>query len=45
VTHAAHPATPRGITTLLETMNTELEAHMLKEEGILFPMMRWGAIR
>jgi regulator of cell morphogenesis and NO signaling len=42
VAHAAHPATPRGIATLLETMNGELEAHMLKEEGILFPMMRRG---
>jgi regulator of cell morphogenesis and NO signaling len=27
---------------MLETMNQELEAHMLKEEGIRFPMMRQG---
>lgn len=42
VAHAAHPAAPRGIATLLETLNGELEAHTLKEEGILFPMMRQG---
>jgi regulator of cell morphogenesis and NO signaling len=40
--HKAHPAVPRGLADLLETMAAELEDHMLKEEQILFPMMRRG---
>jgi regulator of cell morphogenesis and NO signaling len=38
--HAAHPAVPAGLTQLLQTMRDELEAHMHKEEQILFPLMR-----
>lgn len=40
--HKAHPAAPHGLADLLETMAGELEDHMLKEEQILFPMMRRG---
>ena len=40
--HKAHPAAPHGLADLLQTMAGELEDHMLKEEQILFPMMRRG---
>jgi len=40
--HSRHPENPRGIMALLEQINGELEAHMLKEESVLFPMMRRG---
>lgn len=40
--HAAHPAVPHGIAALLVGLADELEAHMQKEEQILFPMMRRG---
>jgi len=40
--HAQHPAMPRGIAALLQGLADELEAHMQKEEQILFPMMRRG---
>lgn len=40
--HKDHPAAPFGIAALLERMSTELESHMLKEENILFPLMRRG---
>jgi regulator of cell morphogenesis and NO signaling len=40
--HKDHPAVPRGLATLLDRMNEELEQHMQKEEQILFPMMRRG---
>lgn len=42
VAHAEHPAVPRGIAGLLAELTEELDAHMLKEEQILFPMMRRG---
>ncbi|MDF3936125.1 iron-sulfur cluster repair protein YtfE [Pseudomonas citronellolis] len=41
-THAAHPHCPRGLTRLLERMQEELEAHMCKEEHILFPWLGQG---
>ncbi len=40
--HKTHPAMPRGLADLLEKMAAELEAHMRKEEQILFPLMRKG---
>jgi regulator of cell morphogenesis and NO signaling len=40
--HKSHPAVPRGLADLLETMGGELEVHMKKEELILFPLMRRG---
>lgn len=40
--HKVHPAAPRGLADLLETMANELEQHMQKEEQILFPLMRRG---
>lgn len=40
--HKAHPAVPQGLSDLLEEMAADLEEHMLKEEQILFPLMRRG---
>jgi regulator of cell morphogenesis and NO signaling len=40
--HADKPDVPRGLAKLLETMETELEEHMQKEEQVLFPLMRKG---
>jgi regulator of cell morphogenesis and NO signaling len=42
VAHKNHPDLPAGIAALLERMNIELEAHMQKEEQVLFPLMRGG---
>lgn len=42
VAHRNHPALPAGIVAHLERMSVELEAHMQKEEQILFPLMRSG---
>jgi len=36
------PDVPRGLAALLEQMSVELEAHMQKEEQVLFPLMRRG---
>lgn len=41
--HAAHPMAPLGLSDALRAMTQELEAHMMKEEIVLFPMMRLGA--
>lgn len=41
--HAGHAEVPAGLASLLESFAAELEAHMLKEERILFPMLRTGA--
>ncbi|PWG61380.1 iron-sulfur cluster repair protein YtfE [Sediminicurvatus halobius] len=38
--HRDHAAAPRGLADELELMSTELDAHMQKEEEVLFPMMR-----
>ena len=41
--HAGHAAVPRGLAALLDDFAAELEAHMLKEERVLFPMLRTGS--
>lgn len=38
--HKDKPGVPHGLAALLEQMQTELEAHMQKEERVLFPIMR-----
>jgi len=40
--HQANPQVPAGLADLLETMEQDLLQHMLKEEEILFPMLRTG---
>lgn len=40
--HADHPECPTGLADLIAEMGAELEAHMQKEEQVLFPMMRAG---
>lgn len=40
--HGTQPACPNGLAEHLEDMQQELESHMLKEEQILFPMLRRG---
>lgn len=40
--HALKPDCPRGLAEHLQQMHAELEQHMLKEEDILFPMIRQG---
>ena len=43
--HAGKPGVPAGLTSHLEQMANDLEAHMLKEEGVLFPAILRGARR
>jgi regulator of cell morphogenesis and NO signaling len=40
--HAENPDVPRGLAALLGRIGLDLEAHMQKEESILFPLMRNG---
>lgn len=40
--HADRPEVPAGLADLLTEMEHELGAHMAKEEGVLFPMLRAG---
>lgn len=40
--HKAHPAVPHGLAQLLDVVAADLEAHMQKEEQVLFPLMRRG---
>lgn len=40
--HGGHPKCPAGLAAHLEDMSAELEAHMQKEEQILFPMICRG---
>ena len=40
--HRDHPEVPHGLADLLTRMESELEAHMCKEEQVLFPLMRQG---
>lgn len=40
--HGGHPECPAGLAAHLEEMSAELEAHMQKEEQILFPMISRG---
>jgi len=41
--HVDHPRAPHGLADLLRQMRDELEAHMKKEELILFPAMQRAA--
>jgi len=38
--HTGHVNCPTGLTQLLQSMQQELESHMMKEEQVLFPMLR-----
>ena len=38
--HTDHENCPTGLTQLLQSMQQELESHMMKEEQVLFPMLR-----
>jgi regulator of cell morphogenesis and NO signaling len=40
--HAEHPEAPHGLQQLLQRTAEALEEHMLKEEQVLFPLMRSG---
>ena len=40
--HAEKPSVPRGLTKYLTALHQELSSHMMKEEQILFPMIRQG---
>lgn len=40
--HRDHPHVPAGLADHLETMHEELLSHMLKEEQVLFPLMKAG---
>lgn len=40
--HRDHADVPKGLASMLEILGDELESHMLKEESILFPLMRAG---
>nr|WP_245314468.1 hemerythrin domain-containing protein [Sinorhizobium alkalisoli] len=40
--HGDHPAAPVGLSQALDRLRDELESHMMKEEQVLFPMMRRG---
>ena len=40
--HAAKPNVPAGLANVLQALNDELESHMMKEEQILFPMIKNG---
>ena len=40
--HREHPDVPKGLADLLESIGTEMEEHMGKEEAILFPMLLAG---
>lgn len=40
--HREKPAVPAGLADLLSTFLSEMETHMMKEERVLFPMLRRG---
>lgn len=40
--HGSHPECPNGLADHLSEVHQALESHMLKEEQILFPMLRRG---
>lgn len=44
VVHKDHPVVPAGLAALLQQMLGELTVHMQKEEIVLFPQMRKGAM-
>lgn len=41
--HADKPAVPAGLADVLDELWLEMQAHMIKEEQALFPMLRGGA--
>ena len=42
--HGNNPSVPTGLAALFEDMSRDLEAHMRKEESVLFPAMRQGHV-
>ena len=40
--HADKPSVPRGLAKYLTMLHEELSSHMMKEEQILFPMIKQG---
>lgn len=40
--HGEHSHCPNGLADLLRDIRQELEGHMLKEEQVLFPMLKMG---
>ncbi|TAT64799.1 iron-sulfur cluster repair protein YtfE, partial [Enterobacter cloacae] len=40
--HADKPSVPRGLAKYLTMLHEELTSHMMKEEQILFPMIKQG---
>ncbi|GJM06088.1 MAG: iron-sulfur cluster repair protein YtfE [marine bacterium B5-7] len=40
--HGEHPRCPKGLSTHLEKMQSEMDIHMHKEEQVLFPMIIQG---
>ena len=40
--HGGHPSAPAGLADVLAKLRDDLEAHMAREEQILFPVMRRG---
>ncbi|BDH47426.1 iron-sulfur cluster repair protein YtfE [Salmonella enterica subsp. enterica serovar Choleraesuis] len=40
--HAAKPSVPKGLAKYLTMLHDELTSHMMKEEQILFPMIKQG---
>ena len=40
--HREHPQVPRGLADFLDGMEQELLSHMMKEEQVLFPMLKAG---
>ena len=40
--HREHPDVPAGLADFLEQMEQELLSHMMKEEQVLFPMLKAG---
>ena len=43
--HADKPSVPKGLTKYLTMLHEELSSHMMKEEQILFPMIKQGMDR
>ena len=40
--HRDHPLVPSGLAALLEEAEQDLLSHMMKEENILFPLLKAG---
>lgn len=41
--HASKPGVPEGLADVLEEFWTDMQTHMMKEERVLFPILRQGA--